>query len=143
MTEGGSWRELIANEKKGTVRQAGSDREGEWVKTFKLAAERNLHVFSKGVMNRDYLTEHFHLEVAGFLQKNPPHRKMLLLPRNHAKTSLVSHCLPVHILIQPSAGGLYFPGLEGSECRILLAGEKEYRAKDNLRVISAAFSSNT
>ena len=141
-----SWKELIANEKTGVVRQAGADvsgREGEWVKQFKSTAEKSLYVFSKGVMNRDYLTGHFHLEVANFLQKTPPYRKMLLLPRNHAKTSLVSHCLPVHILIQPSVGGLYFPGLEGSECRILLAGEKEDRAKDNLRVIAAAFTGNT
>ena len=140
---GGSWRELIANEKTGVVRQAGADREDQWVKDFRKAAEENLYVFSKGVMGRDYLTKHFHLEVSNFLQKSPPHRKMLLLPRNHGKTSLVSHCLPIHILIQPSATNLYFPGLEGSECRILLAGEKEDRAKDNLRVISAAFAGNT
>ena len=137
-----SWHELIADSKRQQVRQAGADREGEWVKKFKKAAEQNLYVFSKGVMNRDYLTKHFHLEVARFLQKSPPYRKMLLLPRNHGKTSLVSHCLPIHILIQPADGNIYFPGLAGSECRILLAGEKEDRAKDNLRVISAAFTGN-
>ena len=139
----GSWRELIADEKRQQVRQAGADREGEWVREFKKAAEQDLFVFSKGVMNRDYLTDHFHLEVSRFLQKAPPYRKMLLLPRNHAKTSLVSHCLPPHILIQPADRNIYFPGLPGSECRILLAGEKEDRAKDNLRVIQAAFAGNT
>lgn len=147
MPDGGGssacWRELVPDEKRGQVRQAGSDREGQWVKRFKRSAEQNLYVFSKGVMNRDYLTKHFHLEVSGFLQKAPPFRKMLLLPRNHAKTSLVSHCLPPHILVQPRDANLYFPGIPGSECRILLAGEKEDRAKDNLRVISAAFTGNT
>lgn len=138
----GTWRELIADEKYSRVRQAGADREGEWVRRFKKAAERNLYVFAKGVMNRDYLTPHFHLSVCEFLQGTPPPRKMLLLPRNHAKTSIVSHCLPPHVLIQPADDNIYFPGLSGSESRILLAGEKEERAKDNLRVISAAFSDN-
>lgn len=138
-----SWRELVADEKRAEVRQAGADRAGKWVEQFRKTAEQDLYVFAKGVMGRDYLTKGFHLDVTRFLQRSPPYRKMLLLPRNHTKTSIVSHCLPPHVLIQPADGNIYFPGLEGSECRILLAGEKEDRAKDNLRVVSAAFAGNT
>jgi hypothetical protein len=105
-------------------------------------AERDLYVFSKGVMGRRYLTRHLHLPVCKGLQKIPPFRKLRLLPRDHAKTSIVSHCLPPHIIIQPKERNCYFPGMQGTECRILLAGETEPRATGNLRVIRHAFEAN-
>lgn len=136
-------KEFVPNEKRQEVRQAGASlASGEFIKRFKLQAEQSLYVFAVGVMGRSYLTSRCHLPVSDFVQKVPPFRKMVLFPRNHAKTSIVSHCLPPHILIQQAAANVYFPGVEGSECRILLAGEKEERAKDNLRVVSAAFTSN-
>jgi hypothetical protein len=55
---------------------------------------------------------------------------------------MASHCLPPHILIQPAATNIYFPGLEGSDCRILLAGETQTMAERNLRVIQSIFESN-
>jgi len=137
------WREVVVDKQTGLPRQAGADMpEGEFIKRFRQRAERDLFVFGKGVMNRTYFTKDLHLPVCRFLQKTPPFRKMLLMPRDHAKTSIVSHCLPGHILIQPAKSNIYFPGLEGSECRILLAGEAAGRAEKNLRVVQAAFESN-
>lgn len=141
--EGESWREITVD-KTGVPRQSGSTHpEGEFIKQFRALAEQNLFVFGKGVMGRSYLTDHLHLPIAQFLQKTPPFRKLLLMPRDHAKTSLVSHCLPPHILIQPAATNIYFPGMEGSECRILLGGSSAGRAEKNLGVVAKAFTTNT
>lgn len=135
-------REVVVD-KNGLPRQAGSSQaEGKFIKEFRKAAEGNLFVFSKGVMGRDYLTKRLHLPVCEFLQRTPPFRNLVLMPRYHGKTSITSHCLPLHILIQPKEMNLYFPGINGAECRILMAGETAKRAEDNLRVVSAAFESN-
>ena len=135
------WKEVVVD-KTGVPRQAGSSHpEGEAIKQIRTLAEQRLHFFSKAVMGRSYLTDHLHLPTSDFLQKVPPFRKMLLMPRDHAKTSIVSHCLPPHILIQSAQNNIYFPGLEGSESRILLGGSSAGRAEKNLKVISTAFTS--
>jgi len=136
-------KEIVIDSRTGLPRQAGATMpEGKFIQKFKKKAEESLFVFSKGVMGRDYLTKNFHLPVANFLQKTPPFRKMLLMARDHAKTSIVSHCLPLHILVQPKENNIYFPGLSGKENRILLAGESSTRAESNLRVIASALESN-
>jgi hypothetical protein len=137
------WKEVVVD-KTGVPRQAGSSHpEGEAIKQIRTLAEQRLHFFSKAVMGRSYLTDHLHLPTADFLQRVPPFRKLLLMPRDHAKTSIVSHCLPPHILIQSAASNIYFPGLDGCESRILLGGSSAGRAEKNLKVISTAFTSNT
>jgi len=57
-------------------------------------------------------------------------------------TTIVSGGLPTHILIQPAETNIYFPGLEGSECRILMAGETANMAQKNLRVVKSVFTEN-
>jgi hypothetical protein len=136
------YRELIVD-KNNVARQAGSDlQEGAWVKEFRIAAEGNLFLFCKGVLNRHFLTDALHRPVCEFLQQVPPFRKLVLMPREHAKTAIVSGGLPLHIIIQPAATNIYFPGLEGSECRIMLAGENMRMAKKNLRVLEEIHSGN-
>jgi hypothetical protein len=137
------WKEITVD-KTGVPRQSGSTHpEGEFIKQFRRIAEADLHAFGVGVMGRAYLTDHLHLPVSGFLQKVPPFRKLLLMPRDHAKTSIVSHCLPPHILIQPASHNIYFPNMEGSECRILLGGSSAGRAEKNLAVVAKAFTANS
>jgi hypothetical protein len=136
------YREVVVD-KNGQPRQAGSDSaEGEFIRRFKKRAEESLFIFLKGILGRFFLTAHFHQDVCRFLQKTPPYRKLVLMPREHAKTAIVSGGLPSHILIQPKESNIYFPGLEGSECRILLAGETERMAKKNLRVVKNVFEEN-
>lgn len=136
------FREVVV-EKNGQARQAGSEtREGEFIRRFKKRAEESLFVYLKGVLNRRFLTSHFHRETCDFLQECPPFRKLVLMPREHAKTAIVSGGLPTHILIQPKESNIYFPGMEGSECRILLSGETERMAKKNLRVVKSIFEEN-
>ncbi len=127
----------------GQPRQAGSlGYEGDWIVRYKRRAEQSLFVFLRGVLGRFFLTSHFHKDMCDWLQRCPPFRKMLLMPREHAKTAIVSGGLPAHILVQPAEGNIYFPGLEGSECRILLSGETATMAQKNLRVVQSIFMEN-
>lgn len=135
-------REVVID-KNGLPRQAGvSCAEGEWVKSYRRRAQENLFIFLKGVLGRNFLTPHFHRGACRFIQKCPPFRKLVLMPREHAKTAIVSGGLPPHILIQSAESNIYFPGLEGSECRILLAGETANMAQKNLRVVKSVFEEN-
>lgn len=127
----------------GLPRQAGATTpEGEWIRRYKRCAEQDLFVFLKGILGRFFLTPHFHREVCRFIQQRNFFRKLVLMPREHAKTTIVAGGLPPHILIQPAETNIYFPGLAGSECRILLAGETETMAKKNLRVVTSVFEEN-
>lgn len=135
--------ELMVDAKTGRVRQAGTvDPEGAMVWEAKRKCEQDLFSFSYLVMDRTYLTESLHKPTTQWLTTFPAYRKMLLLPRRHAKTSIVGHSLPLHLLIQPPEGNMYFPGRDGRDTRIMLAGEVEDRASDNLRVIRNALESN-
>ncbi len=134
--------EIVVDRATGRPRHAGTlASEGQFVMEFKARAEQSLFVFSKGIFGRDYLSPVLHKQGCEWLQRIPPFRKLLLWPRLHAKTSVVSHCLPVHILIQPAESNCYLPGRDGANTRILLAGEAETRAANNLRVIESAFES--
>jgi hypothetical protein len=136
------YREVVVG-KNGQARQAGADtREGEFIQRYRRRAEESLFVFLKGIMGRFFLTDHFHLDTCRFLQQCPPFRKLVLMPREHCKTGIVAGGIPGHILIQSAKTNRYFPGLEGSECRILLAGETEKMAKKNLRVVKNVFEEN-
>ena len=138
------WREIVVTPSGGKVYQAGAPEysDGEFQATIRSLAENSLFFFSRAVIGRTYLTQNLHFPICQFLQRRPPFRKGLLMPRGHAKSSMASHCLPPHILIQPAESNIYFPGMEGSECRILLAGETQTMAERNLRVIQSIFESN-
>ncbi len=137
-------REIVPPKKfGGEPRQAGADPgKGDSVLEFKRTAESSLYAFCVGVLGKTWLSRYLHKDICDWLQKCPPHRKLLMLPRACCKTTIVSHSLPLHIIIQPEESNIYFPGLPGSECRILLAGEKEARANDNLRVIQSELERN-
>jgi len=136
-------REVVVDARTGQPRQAGADTpEGRFVVAFRQRAEQSLFVFARGVMGRGYLTKRLHKPVCEFLQRCPPRRKLLLLPRETGKTSIVGHCLPLHILVQPRSANIYWPGLKGSEQRVLLVGESLPRAQDALRVMQAAAENN-
>lgn len=134
--------ELVVD-KKGNLRQAGTvDPAGKALIATRKKAERELYFFCKTVLKREYLTPTLHGPVCQWLTKTPPVRKMLLLPRRHAKTSIVSHGLPLHILIQPQDNNIYWPGLAGCDMKILMAGEVEKRAAENMGVIRLVLESN-
>lgn len=134
-------RELIADSR-GRLHQAGTvDPGGEAVDVVRRSCEQSLYSFITMILGRDYLSDVLHRPICNWLAKSPPYRKLLLLPRRHAKTSIVSHGLPLHINIQP-IGGPYIPWKAGSEIRLLLAGETELNASNNLGVIKHVHENN-
>ena len=136
-------REVVVDKRTGQPRQAGaSQAEGQWIREYRFKMEESLFAFTKGVLGKDYLTPHLHRPVCDFIQQVPPQRKCVLLPREHGKTTIVGHSLPLHILIQPRDHNGYFPGEDGCEQRIIMIGEKEQRATDSLRVIETALETN-
>lgn len=136
--------EVTVDQRTGQARQAGSapPYEGDFIKRLRERAECSLYVFAKGILRRRYLTSKLHKPTCDWLQTRPPDRKCLLLPREHAKTTLVGHALAPHILIQSPENNPYFPGQSGEDQRIVIAGETDTRSGDSLRVIKSALENN-
>jgi len=126
----------------GTTDTSGSSIQGPFVSTMKLLAERKLYVFSKTILGMDRFTDHLHKEVCEHIQSCPPFRKLILLPRDCFKTTMVSKCLPLHMFIQQSDTNMYFPGKLGAETKILLACETIDRGKKHITWIEAHLEKN-
>lgn len=136
-------REEFVVQKNGQVRQAGAtSADDPTVRAFRLQAEADLFTFAFGVLDQWWLYPPLHKPICGWLQRTPPYRKALIVPRGHCKSTLVCQALPQHMILQPR-GGVYFPALDGTDTRILLAGEKIERAQDHLRVIEYEQQNNT
>lgn len=135
---------FVVDPRTGRVRESGTLGEdgGAQIDRLRTAAEMDLYLFDKFIMGRNYLTDRLHWPVCKWLVAPTSQRKLLLLPREHAKTSIVSHGLPIHVLIQPAESNIYVPGIDGGDCRILLSCETEARATDHIRVMETAFEEN-
>lgn len=137
--------QYVVDPRSGKVRESGTLGEdgGASIDRMRVSCERDLYLFVKYIIGRDYLTDALHWPITRWLQAPTSQRKLLLLPREHAKTSIVSHGLPIHILIQPQEANVYVPGLDGADCRILLACETQPRSADHIRVLETQFETNT
>ena len=137
--------EEIVVDKNGLLRQAGATFSDTEVREMKGKAERSLYYFYKYIVSagrRQIMSPYLHGSMCNFLQKTPPYRKGEIIPRGHLKSSIASQALPMHIQIQPEAHNIYWPGLDGSEMRILLAGEKQDMMKGHMRFIQTQYESN-
>lgn len=137
----------IVIDSRGYARQAGSEptQEGATVMAMRAKAEASLYYFWKYVLalNRpNIISPKLHGWLCNSLQKTPPYRKMRLIPRGHLKSTVTSEALPMHILLQDRASNCYWPGLDGSEMRILLIGEKQELMSAHLRWIENQFGNN-
>lgn len=131
---------------------------------FKLACEASLYRFAKYVLDmrrklgqlvglsptlhwpvcdwlQDMSTDREH-QLTSTLRVAGGRRKLLMLPVVHLKTSIASHALPLHVLIQPPDHNLYFPDMPGRDARILLHGETTDKAGENAAVIRQHLESN-
>lgn len=138
--------EIVVDAKTGRPRQAGADGgtslEGRYVNEFRQHAERSLFAFARGVLGLNRLNDTLHWDVCKLLTHVPPYRKLVLLPRDHLKTSIVSRAMPIHILIQPRESNLYRFNIDGGSTRILLSNETATNAEHFLRWIEARFETN-
>ena len=127
--------------------------EKAFVEEFKTRCERSLYFFTKfcgtpeGAIAKD-LTTHLHKGVCQWLQSWPEvgaedeRIKLLMMPTQHLKTSMASHGLPLHMVIQPETSNIYFPGMLGRNVRIALIGESADKAEENLSVLTSQLADN-
>lgn len=141
--------------KNGEVRQAGTDRAGQFVVDVRRKAEQSLYFFGKVIMGYDLLTPSLHLPECNRLQTTPPYRKLTLFPRGHFKTTILKS-LAVHLCIQPGTplgdgtfDNVYFPrGIigtsepVGTDTRILLASKTSGLAQSTLAEIMMNIEGN-
>jgi len=134
-------REIVV--RRGRPLQAGTiDPGGKWIESRRRVFEENLYEFSKGILRRDRFTGGLHRPVCDWLQRVPPYRKLLLMPRDSYKSTIVSKCLPIHVHIQPKDRNVYFDGRLGRNCRVLLAGETDKRAMGHVSWVKRQWESN-
>jgi hypothetical protein len=135
-------KELVADRRTGRIRQAGAAQaEGRWVVLAREQMLCNLYYFAYAGLGLTRLTQSLHLPVCEWMTKFPAYRKMLLLPRDHLKTSIM-RSLSIHMLMQDKDTNIYFPGKEGSETRILYAGETATNAEHQLSWIAGQLENN-
>ena len=132
-----------------------AERRGDkaFVEEFKGRCERSLYFFTKfcgvpeGTIAKD-LTTYLHKGVCQWLQEWPDigaaeeRIKLLMMPTQHLKTSMASHGLPLHMVIQPESANLYFPGMLGRNVRIALIGESADKAEENFSVLTSQLTDN-
>jgi hypothetical protein len=142
--------DLVIDAKTGAVDEQASIEAGSGsLIEFKKQAEANLWFFGRYVLGYNLLTKSLHLDVAKFIQKIPPTRKLLLLPRNHYKSTL-SRAFAIHLLIQSDGRNVYFPNgfphrpytSDGRLTRILLASKTSDLAQLNLGEIAQVMEQN-
>lgn len=141
--------EVVISAKTGRARQAGADLdEGNQILRWRSLSEKDLYFFSKFIGGSHFLTPRCHGWMCRKIQNRgnpdlPETRKLILMPRKHAKSHIASQLLPPHVLIQPAETNVYFPGRVGADTRILLCGENGLRVESQMRVIMAMFETNT
>lgn len=111
------------------------------IDAMRLAAEQSLFFFSRNILERKWLTTSLHQSMCSYLQIGSKTRKLMLVPRNHGKTTLIKDQI-LHLLIQPASHNIYFSGFAGSDLRILLASETTRNAARHLRSIEAVLEKN-
>lgn len=144
-------RERVREEYRGLSERRGDDH---FRRDFAWQCERSLYFFAK-YCGRDGeacvaqdLTPKLHKGVAEWLQTWPApgatteRIKLLMMPTQHLKTSMASHGLPLHMVIQPQSANIYFPGELGRNTRIAMIGESADKAEENLSVVAAQLEEN-
>ena len=127
---------LAAN---GTIHQAGADT--DMTDALRDASTNSLYVFCKAVMGMYKFVPHLHLPLCNWMQEVPPHRRVLLTPRDTFKTSM-ARCLGMYMTIQTPASNRFFPGRDGTNLRLLYAAENERRALSRISWIRRQYENN-
>jgi hypothetical protein len=109
---------------------------GDSLDAIKLAAEQSLYYLARALLGFKFLLPfpRLHGEFAAFLQDSTHRRKLGLLPRDHAKTTLAKS-LVIHACIQPQAHNIYVPDVPGNETRVIYGGETTKNTSRHLQVI--------
>lgn len=111
------------------------------IDAMRTAAEKSLYYFARAILGLQWLTPQLHREMCEFMQSPDKPRKLELVPRDHAKTVLVKAQIQ-HVMIQPAGANIYFPGVAGTDIRMIVAGETTKNAARHLRNIETNLEKN-
>jgi hypothetical protein len=95
----------------------------EYIEEIRTLARENFFFFARAILGMDRMTERFHKDIAEGLQAQHAIRRLWMLPRDHYKSTLISICYPIWLL------------LRNPEERILLAGDTATNAQGKLSKI--------
>lgn len=127
-----------------------AERRGDenFVEDFRWRCERSLYFFAKFCGIAKDLSPKLHREVCAWLQTWPEpgaaeeRIKLLMMPTEHLKTSMASHAMPLHMVLQPAEHNLYFPGMLGRDIRVAMIGESSDKAEENLGFVRTQMEEN-
>lgn len=111
------------------------------IDAMRTAAERSLFYYARAICGYNWLSPTLHRDMCAFLQSPAKPRKLMLVPRDHVKTTLVKLQIS-HAMIQPASHNIYFPGVPGTDTRMLIAGETTRNAARHLRNIETMIEKN-
>lgn len=104
----------------------------------KRAAEHSLFYFISGILGTetgfDQLSPDLHLEACNFLQNPISKRKLMMIPRDHFKSTLLKGMV-LHFLIQPEIENIYFPNKKGIDTCMLIGFDAMENATKFVEVI--------
>lgn len=101
----------------------------------------SLYFLAKAVIGFNDLTSDLHLDICRFIQEDKAKRKLLIVPRSHFKTTMLSISYPIWRLL-PKKEDWQRDKTDGPNSRILLCSSTSTNAERFLRRIKAVFESN-
>ncbi len=101
----------------------------------------SMYFFGKAILSFHDFIAPLHLDICTFVQDDTHKRKVMIVPRGHFKTTIMSIVYPVWRLL-PKAEGWEDETTDGPNSRILLAGSTATNSEHCLRLIKAQFEGN-
>lgn len=115
---------------------ASTDMDEIWERT-RTAAKESLYFFATAVLGWNKLRPRPHKEMCDFIQRQDRKRKVMLIPRDCYKSTIISKTFPLWVLIQDD-----FCGIPGREHRILLESFASENAQKQIRSIKQQVERN-
>jgi hypothetical protein len=111
----------------------------EFLTEIRELAKKSLYFLSKAILGFEDLTPHLHQEVCNFVQDLSIPHELILLPRKHFKSTIVTISFPIWIHIQD-----WIPQLEmkGADVRILIGNESATNSEHFLSIGETLWDSN-
>ncbi len=105
------------------------------------ASEASLFYFCRTVLGLGWMKPELHGQMCAFIQDPSEHHKLMLVPRDFGKTTIMKARI-LHGLIQSKSNNIYQPGIAGVDKRVIIAGETATNASRHLRNIEHVIEHN-
>jgi predicted phage terminase large subunit-like protein len=140
-------KELVDEKNIATQRQIGEKKHEklttQQVDAIRRRAKTDLFFLGFGLLGYDRFTVHLHGHLCSWLKAHDNYQfRLILLPRGHFKSTLVTVSETVQTILPDVAGNAIYPANLGPNCRVLIAHETSESAQDFLFQVTGHFLSN-